>query len=51
MRFRVVNEGGAKPWAVIVEGPTGEQLDKRDYKTREAALKGRDTLFKAWRGE
>lgn len=51
MRLRLVKDGGPKPWAVILEGPEGAQLVKRDYKTREAAETARDTLAKEMRGE
>ena len=51
MRLRLVKDDGPKPWAVILEGPEGEQIAKRDYATREAAEKGRDKLFQDMRGE
>lgn len=50
MKIRLVKDGGAKPWAVIVEGPDGSQIEKRDYKTREAAEEGRDRIAADLRG-
>lgn len=44
MRFRVVKDKGAKPWALIVE-ENGVQIEKRDYATQAAAEKGRTELF------
>lgn len=51
MRLRLIRDSGPKPWAVILEGPEGEQIAKRDYKTREAAEKARDDMFRDLRGE
>ena len=51
MRLRLIRDDGPKPWAVILEGPLGEQISKRDYKTREAAEKARDQLAADMRGE
>lgn len=44
MRIRLVSDKGKKPFAVIVEGPSGEQITKRDYQSREAAEKGRKRI-------
>lgn len=51
MRIRLVSDQGKKPWAVIIEGPNGEQIEKRDYQSRETAEKGRDKLARDLRGE
>lgn len=52
MRFRVVrehDEAGAKPFAFIVE-ENGVQIEKRDYKTLEAALNAREKFVARLRG-
>lgn len=51
MRLRLIRDGGSKPWAVILEGPLGDQILKRDFKTRAAATEARDKLFREMRGE
>lgn len=51
MRIRLVSDQGKKPWAVIIEGPNGEQIEKRDYQSRKTAEKGRDKLARDLRGE
>ena len=49
MRFRIISDGGKKPWALIIE-ENGVQLDKRDYTTQSAATKARDKLLAEMRG-
>lgn len=50
MKFRVIKDKGAKPWALIIE-ENGVQIEKRDYTTQGAAEKARDKLFAEMRGE
>lgn len=49
MKVRLVSDDDGKSWAVIVEGG-GEELSRREYKTREAALKARERLLTEMRG-
>ena len=44
MKLRVVRDGGAKKWALIVEND-GAQVEKRDYASQAAAEKARDKLL------
>ena len=44
MKIRVVKDGGAKKWALIVEND-GVQVEKRDYASQAAAEKARDKLL------
>ena len=50
MRFRIINDGGAKKWALVIE-ENGVQIEKRDYASQAAATKARDKLFTEMRGE
>lgn len=50
MKFRVVKDGGAKEWALIIE-ENGVQIEKRDFTTQKAAEKARDKLVASMRGE
>lgn len=49
MKYRVIKDKGAKPWALIVE-ENGVQIEKRDFKTQEAAEEAREELFANMRG-
>ncbi len=51
MRLRLIRDGGPREWAVVLEGPNGERIAKRDYATRKAAEKARDRLAAEMRGE
>lgn len=50
MRFRIVSDGGKKPFALIIE-ENDAQIMKRDYTTQKAAEKARDKLLAEMRGE
>lgn len=50
MKFRIVRDGGAKKWALIIE-ENDVQIEKRDYTSQAAAEKARNKLFAEMRGE
>lgn len=50
MKFRLIKDKGDKPWALVIED-NGVQIEKRDYKTQDAAEKAREKFFIEMRGE